>query len=402
MIDVVDIEKNIAGANRAPQVVILLDDEARVLNVNRGLAGKRFASIKEDSANLHSQLHVGCDGRCRFNELWAKAWASLASRDSIEWEIDDPELECLLRLNLSRTPAPKNVASDRRKSNKLLTITDITKYRREYEQLLEQQRALVKLLMVPGTPDVDSRRGEFDEAGDTGNRLMAGYIKRESSFSRQLILAQEKERMRIASELHDGIAQTIGVVKYRLEDSIARLAEQNPDLDLSMFDGAIDDIKGLVDEVRRISANLAPTMLEDFGLHVALEWLCREFMAQHRNMLASCSISIDEAETPDLVRIAIYRVVQEAMNNIGKHAEATLVEVKLSSTDEAVTLSITDDGKGLDKDAQRPVDGRTGLGMRSMRERVEATGGNFSMESRAGGGCVVLAQWLVADLDLIR
>jgi signal transduction histidine kinase len=143
-------------------------------------------------------------------------------------------------------------------------------------------------------------------------------------------------------------------------------------------------------------------MLEDFGLHVALEWLCREFMAQHRNMLATCSISIDEAETPDLVRIAIYRVVQEAMNNIGKHAEAMLVEVKLSSTDEAVTLSITDDGKGLDKDVQKPVDGRTGLGMRSMRERVEATGGNFSMESRPGGGCEVLAQWLVADLDLIR
>jgi len=402
MIEVVDIDKQIAGANRAPQVVILLDDEARVLNVNRGLAGKRFASITQEGVDLHSQLHPECDGKCRFNELWAKAWAGLASRDSIEWELDDPRLERLLRLNLSRTPAPKNVKADRRKSNKLLTITDITKYRREYEQLLVQQRALVKLLMVPGNPDVESGHAEFDEDGDTGNRLMAGYVKRESSFSRQLILAQEKERMRIASELHDGIAQTIGVVKYRLEDSIARLAQQYPDLDVSAFDGAIEDIKGLVDEVRRISSNLAPTMLEDFGLQVALEWLCREFMGRHRDMVAACSIAIDETETPDLIKIAIYRVVQEAMNNIGKHSSATHVELKLSSTDEAVELSIKDDGKGLDEDAPQPGDGKSGLGLRSMRERVEATGGSFSVESRRGGGCTVQAQWSVSDLDLIQ
>lgn len=402
MIEAVDIDKQIAGANRAPQVAILLDDEARVLNVNRGLAGKRFASITEEGGNLHDQLHEGCDGKCRFNELWAKAWAGLASRDSIEWELDDPELERLLRLNLSRTPAPRNVESDRRRSNKLLTITDITKYRREYEQLLEQQRALVKLLMVPGTLDVESGHAEFDEAGDTGNRLMAGYVKRERSFSRQLILAQEKERMRIASELHDGIAQTIGVVKYRLEDSVARLAERYPDLDVSIFDGAIDDIKGLVDEVRRISSNLAPTMLEDFGLHVALEWLCREFMGQYRDIVAACSISIDEAETPDLVKIAIYRVVQEAITNIGKHSSASHVEVKLSSTEEAVELSIRDDGDGLDKNSQRPRDGRSGLGLRSMRERVEATGGSFSVESRRGQGCTVRARWSVSDLDLIQ
>ena len=331
--------------------------------------------------------------------MWNKAWTSLKSRDSIEWELDDPELSRLLRLNLSKTPALKSVGRERRQRHKLLTITDITKYRREYESLIEQQQALIRLLMEQGLKSGAGAQ-PFDEKGDTGNRLMAGYVKTERSLSRQLILAQEKERKRIASELHDGIAQTIGVVKYRIEDSVHSLAERYPDMDLSIFDGAVDEIKNLVDEVRRISSNLSPSMLEDFGIQVALEWLCKEFKAQNRNINVSCVIRIDEADTPDLVKIAIYRVVQEALNNIAKHSSATQVNASLETKGGGVKLVISDDGVGFDPDAPRGYDGKSGLGLRSMRERVDATGGDFSIVSAPEKGTEVHVLWAADALGV--
>jgi signal transduction histidine kinase len=240
----------------------------------------------------------------------------------------------------------------------------------------------------------------FDETGDTGNRLMAGYVKTERSLSRQLIQAQEQERKRIASELHDGIAQSVSVVKYRIEDAVARISEENPELDLTALEATIADMKSLVDEVRRISSNLSPSMLEDFGIQVAMEWLCKDFRAQNSNLDVSCSVSIDEAETPELVKVAIYRVAQEALQNIAKHSAATRVRTLLESADGGVKLVIADNGSGFDPDTgQRGFDGKGGLGLRSMRERVDATGGKFELKAAPKKGVEVRAFWAAEDLD---
>ena len=372
-----------------------------VLSVNRSLAGTSFESIAASSdEDLHSQFHPGCGGKCRFSEMWATAWASLHSRDSVEWELKDPELDRLFRLNLSKTPEPGRVESERRKRNVLLTVTDITKYRREYESLVEQQQALIRLLMAQRLEASGSPEEAFDEYGDTGNRLMAGFMKTERSLSRQLIQAQEKERKRIASELHDGIAQSIGVVKYRIEGAVASLERSYPDLDLSVLAGTIDEIKGLVEEVRRISSNLSPSMLEDFGIQVALEWLCKEFKAQNRDLEVTCSVHIDEGDTPELVKVAIYRVAQEALQNIAKHASATEVTATLKSAEDGVKLRVSDNGVGFDRKEPRPgYDGKSGLGLRSMQERVEATGGQFDLRTSPQKGVQVAAKWNPDELD---
>jgi signal transduction histidine kinase len=398
---VADIISKNPGPKWAPQIVVLLDDEARVLNVNRSLAGTSFDSISETAQlRVHSQLHPDCDGKCRFNEMWNKAWTSLKNRDSIEWEVDDPKISRLLRLNLSKTPVPIGIEQERRRRHKLLTMTDITKYRREYELLIEQQQALIRLLMAQGLKSQKSAEPFFDDAGDSGNRLMAGYVKTERSLSRQLIQAQERERKRIASELHDGLAQTIGVVKYRIEDSVASLARLYPDIDLSIFDGAVDEIKHLVEEVRRISGNLSPSMLEDFGIQVALEWLCKEFKNQNRGLEVNCSMRIGEGDTPELVKVAIYRVVQEALNNITKHSSATKVEASLEQSNNVVELVISDNGCGFElKETQRGYDGKSGHGLRNMRERVEATGGTFDLKSTPENGVVVRAKWADEELE---
>lgn len=384
------------GPRWAPQIILLVDDETRVLNVNRSLAGNSFETITESvQAPVHDQLHSGCDGKCQFNKLWTKAWDALKSRDSIEWELDDSKLNRLFRLNLAKAPEPRSLENERRQRHKLLTITDITKFRREHESLIEQQQALIRLLIAQRLEAGEAGDQLFDESGDTGNRLMAGYVKTERSLNRQLIMAQEIERKRVASELHDGIAQTIGVVKYRIEDSVATLGQRYPDIDLSIFDGTIEEIKTLVDEVRRISSNLSPSMLEDFGIHVALHWLCNEFKAQNRNLSMDCAIAIDEAETSEFIKVAIYRVAQEALNNISKHASATQVRAVLNSIKDGVELKISDDGIGFDaKKKSRGYDGKKGLGLRSMRERVEATGGEFGVTSAPGKGTEIRAKWV--------
>jgi len=389
------------GPRWAPQVVVLLDDEARVLSVNRTLAGANFESISDGQKDrLHSQFHPGCDGNCRFVEMWDKAWISLDARDSIEWELDDQELGRLFRLNLSKTPKPSGLDEERRQRHLLLTVTDITKYRREYESLVEQQQALIRLLMAQRLESGSDPEQAFDETGDTGNRLMAGYMKTERSLSRQLIQAQEKERKRISSELHDGIAQSIGVVKYRIEDAVAKFGQDNPELDLSALEATVDDMKGLVDEVRRISSNLSPSMLEDFGIHVAMEWLCKEFKAQNREVEITCSVDIDEAETPEFVKVAIYRVAQEALQNVTKHSAATRVRAVLESVEGGAKLVISDNGVGFDTvRAGRGFDGKSGLGLSSMRERVDATGGKFDLKASPKKGVEVKAFWAAQDAD---
>jgi signal transduction histidine kinase len=395
-----EIISEVSGPRWVPQIVLLIDDETRVLRVNRSLAGNSFDTISESAQQrVHSQLHPDCDGKCRFNEVWLKAWASLKNRDSIEWELDDSKLGRLLRLNLAMVPEPRIVEHERRERHKLLTITDITKYRREYESLAEQQQALIRLLMAQRFDSDDPREDAFDESGDTGNRLMAGYVRTERSFNRQLILAQEKERKRVASELHDGIAQTIGVVKYRIEDCLANLGQRYPDIDLSIFDGAIAEFKGLVDEVRRISSNLSPSMVEDFGIQVALNWLFKEFRSQNRDVGVDSAIVIDESETSEVIKVAIYRVAQEALNNIAKHASATQVRALLNSADGGVELVISDDGAGFDAASEsQGYDGKAGLGLRSMRERVEATGGEFTLVSEPGKGAEIRAKWAAEEL----
>ena len=396
-----EIISEVSSPKWAPQIVVLLDDETRVLSVNRSLAGTSFDSISESAdQRVHNQMHPDCDGKCRFNAMWNKAWASLRSRDSIEWELEDPQLRRLFRMNLSKTPEPANIENDRRQRHTLLTITDITKYRREYESLVEQQQALIRLLMAQRLGSGDADHEPFDETGDTGNRLMAGFAKTEKSLSRQLIIAQEQERKRIASELHDGLAQIVGVLKYRIEDSVANLEREHPDLDLSVLDGLVEEAKYLVEEVRRISSNLSPSMLEDFGIQVALEWLCREFKAQNKGIKVNCCVRIDESETPELVKVAIYRVAQEALNNVAKHSSAGCVDASLESAEGGVKLVVSDDGAGFDpKDKQQGYDGKDGLGLRSMRERVEATGGKFTVDSARGKGTSVHAIWPVEELD---
>ena len=380
------IESSSIGTRRVAQVVLLLDSEGRVLSVNRSLAGTTFSRLEPGTdAELHEQLHSNCDCKCRFNDLWKKAWRSLSSTDGIEWEVDDSVTGRMLRINLAKPPAADGVVVDRRRGHALMIMTDITKHRREYESLIRREKALKQLVGERGESGVRSVKD-----GDAGESR--------ESMGGEVILAQELERKRIASELHDGLAQSAGVIKYNIEASIERLSRADPSLDLSLLESVVEQTRSLLEEVRRVSTNLAPSMLDDFGLCVALQWLCDEFRSDTCDYQPNCSTCLDESNLPHTVKIAIFRVVQEALNNISKHASASMVHVDVSMFEDQLQLEVRDDGVGLASDDSS---GGHGSGLQNMCERVESTGGEFSIESATGKGTVIRAIWTESSLRLL-
>lgn len=368
-----------SSLRRPPQITLALDDQQRVLYVNRDLAGTGFAGLTDESgAPIHDLLHPGCDRECRFNALLKKAWKSLrANRESVEWEIRDPVWKGDLRLNLSRPPTSKNVAVDRRRRFALLTLTDITVIRREYESVLSSNE------------DLQRRVELLERAASNGPERPAVH----GVASDDVVAAQERERARIAADLHDGVSQSLGVLKFGIESRIANLQRRYPDVDLSDFEPVVDQVREAIEELREVSRNLSPAMLSEFGICTAIDMLCNEFGAELPNVEVICAACINEIALPESVKVAIYRVVQEGLNNIGKHASANHVRVALQAEEAGLSLEISDDGQGFDLESVARRDGRHGIGLTSMRERVEYTGGRFSVRSDKNQGTTIRATW---------
>ena len=165
------------------------------------------------------------------------------------------------------------------------------------------------------------------------------------------------------------------------------------------------DVRLLVRDPAKVDRVFAPFGLrsEDFGLCVALQSICDQFRSPGVDLQPVCEACIDESKLPDIVRFTIYRVVQEALNNMAKHAAATEARVELKMKDETLRLVVRDNGVGFDPASVKdPADENSrGAGLRNMRERVLATGGEYTFESAPGEGVRILATWSQASLELL-
>jgi signal transduction histidine kinase len=216
-------------------------------------------------------------------------------------------------------------------------------------------------------------------------------------LSKQLLSAQESERRRIARELHDSIGQSLGALKMQLEMTLSRVDQR---IDASVtgdFTAVMAMIQDAIDEVRRMAMAVRPPMLDDLGLIATISWFCREYQASHPEMNIEKSIDIGEEEIPDELKSTIYRIMQEACNNIAKHSKATRVLVRLRDDGDSIDLEIEDNGEGF-------IIGNTvstesvpkGFGLTSMRERAELSAGVFSLQSNIGQGTAVRVRWPLA------
>jgi PAS domain S-box-containing protein len=209
-------------------------------------------------------------------------------------------------------------------------------------------------------------------------------------LSNQLILAQERERKRIAMELHDELGQSLIGLKLQLSGLSKRGGEDRKVLGQEINQG-LKQIDGMTRNIRRITQDLHPTILEHLGLVEALRWLCdqlaKRFKIQFVNGLRETFGSTFSKEQ----ELIIFRIFQEAFNNIRKHARAKRVSILITALGKNAIFSIRDDGQGFDlMTVMNRSPFQIGLGLTSMGERARMAGGSLSIQSKPGEGTAII------------
>lgn len=218
-------------------------------------------------------------------------------------------------------------------------------------------------------------------------------------LSVRILSAQEAERARIARELHDSLGQSLSAVKFSMEGALGGARSDERRSQATALRGLVPMMQGAVDEVRRISMALRPSTLDDLGLLATIAWFCREFEVTHPEVSVERDLEVAEAEIPDLLKTAIYRILQEAMNNVAKHSGAERVLLTLRKAGGTLELTVRDNGRGVDPGGTPEEGAVGGFGLKSMRERAELSGGEFRLESAPGQGTVVGAAWPLGKRD---
>ena len=201
-------------------------------------------------------------------------------------------------------------------------------------------------------------------------------------LSARLVETQENERKRISRELHDAVGQGMSAVQFELHDLSVALAPY-PEALRTRVDRIRELVESSVAMVRHMALLLRPSMLDDLGLAAALRW-------QAGQISKSTGVQIEMVdalphELPEEHKLCIFRVVQEALNNVCRHARASSVEIALLADEEKISVLIRDDGRGF---RVRPAGG---LGLIGMQERVESLGGALTVNSEPGKGASIEA-----------
>jgi len=209
-------------------------------------------------------------------------------------------------------------------------------------------------------------------------------------LSRELLSAQEEERKKISRELHDVIAQTLTTINVRLT-----ALKKEATLNTEGLERSIARTQQLVQEsveiVHRFARELRPTVLDDVGLIPALHTFMKAFR-EETGIRVSLSALAEVEQVNGDKRTVLYRVAQEALTNVARHAQASSVRVKIQKLDGAICLKIKDDGKGFQEERVLHAKKSKRLGLLGMRERLEMVGGKFSIKSAPGKGTAVIAQ----------
>ncbi len=202
---------------------------------------------------------------------------------------------------------------------------------------------------------------------------------------------QEDERKRVSRELHDGINQLLVSVRYKLDSAKTKLKKRFPNEDVSTVITDADEILSIgIQEVRRISRDLRPTLLDDLGLTAALESLSNDF-SERNDIEITFDNNCQNQRLPQEVETAFYRIVQEALTNIEKHAQtASHVILKIDKKRNHANLIIKNDGIGFDKTTIDETNPDRGLGLRNMIDRAELLEGFLTVNSAPDKGTTVI------------
>ena len=211
-------------------------------------------------------------------------------------------------------------------------------------------------------------------------------------LSSQLITAQEEERKGISLELHDEMGQTLTAIGLNLESIGKELTPEHAAMIKDKLAETISLVEHASDHVRDLSLDLRPSMLDDLGLLPTLRWYVNSYEKRTETPVIFEALNLEERLAPE-VEIVLYRIVQESLNNIRKHAQAKKVKIRLEQKKKKIGVLIEDDGIGFHSD--RAVSETTlvkGIGLLGMQERVRLLGGSLKIRSREGQGTSIFVE----------
>jgi signal transduction histidine kinase len=254
------------------------------------------------------------------------------------------------------------------------SLEDIQEWNRQLEQKIEER-----------TRQLQESYREIEQKEGVRRQLL-----------QKVLMVQEEERKRVARELHDETTQSILALVMRLEAAAAL-----PDAEVGKIRQMLNDIRklavGTLDSVHGMIFDLRPSVLDDLGLLSAIRWYAQNRLNQN-GVKARVEVTGEEKDLPPQVEIALFRVAQEAITNIAKHAGAHHTLVNVEFKDSSITIEVEDDGRGFDMTQLNPRTGDSqGVGLMGMRERVELLGGRFQIESRPGSGTHIIVEVPLGD-----
>jgi PAS domain S-box-containing protein len=283
-------------------------------------------------------------------------------------DINDPEVIHMLheRQKNGIVNGEINVTNKKRETVRVSVSSFVFK-----DSFYEEDRVSTVML------DISSRKKEEDELKEKNKQL--------KELSRYLQQAREEERKQFAREVHDELGQLAAVVKMDIDWLTIKLPELGEAYNSRVMH-ASSTASLLITAIRKLASELRPGMLDELGLNACLEWKCKNFTANKEIPCLFSSAILDHDLSPQ-IKTELFRICQEALNNVAKHANASSVTVAISEENDQIHLCITDNGKGFD--AEQKINHTHGL--ISMRERSISINGTLVINSEPGKGTVVCA-----------
>lgn len=269
--------------------------------------------------------------------------------------------------------------------------TDVTtrlKAEADLKKAHSELENMVKLRTAELSRTVEALVEEIAERTQTEKALRESELALRQ-LSLKIIETQENERRQIAKELHDSIGSSLAAIKFAVEGKLETMKNGPPSKTISL-EKIAGHIHDTINEVRRISTSLRPSMLDDLGLLATLKWYCSSSSEMHADTRIETKLVLKDDDVPEYSKIVIYRVLQEALNNALRHSRAETIRVSLTAANDRVRLCVKDNGCGFNpEDAIESTDPLSGYGLKGMSDRAEVVGGSLSLDSSPGRGTTV-------------
>ncbi len=359
-----------------PSGVVFQDADGKIISMNsaaESILGKTLAEFSGHTSTSEEHRTIREDG-APFPDLAHPSMEALRTGVEIKdivMGVYNPREEGYRWVEIDSVPLFR--AGESTPYQVYTTFEDITERKHVQEELRKSHDNLESR--------VRERTAELHQAG-----------KRLRFLASELLNAGENERKLIAQEIHDGLSSQLAAIKFCLE------RELRPDLNATESGESLRRscamIQDAIEETRRIMANLRPSILDDLGILPTITWFCREFQKMNPSIHPLIKFEISEEDIAAEIKTVIFRLLQEALNNIRKYSQADRIEISLRKIGSLIVLSITDNGEGFNpkKVLSRKKIGH-GFGLRGMLERVELSGGKFVVKSAPGKGVKIWAEW---------